>query len=80
MCAERNAVASAVASEGKTLRITDVVVVTPDGDNCSPCGACRQVLAEIAPDACVRYLQKGHLVERTIDELLPDHFDQESIA
>jgi cytidine deaminase len=74
MCAERNAVASAVATEGKDIRITDIVVVTPDSDNCSPCGACRQVLAELAPSANIWFLKNGNLMCRGINYLLPDRF------
>lgn len=76
MCAERNAVASAVATEGKAIRITDIVAVTPDGDNCSPCGACRQVLAELAPSANIWFLKNRNLVCRDINHLLPDRFNQ----
>src|SRR5678815_4982581 len=43
ICAERNAVAAAVAAGAKHVRA--VAVVTRDG--ASPCGACRQVLAEL---------------------------------
>jgi cytidine deaminase len=45
-CAERTAVFSAIAA-GAPRTITAVAVVTADGG--SPCGACRQVLAEFAP-------------------------------
>ena len=43
VCAERNAVAAAVAAGARRIRA--VVVVTPTVG--SPCGACRQVLAEL---------------------------------
>ena len=44
ICAERNAVGSAVA-DGEQ-KIVAVAVYSPNQDNCLPCGACRQVLYE----------------------------------
>jgi cytidine deaminase len=46
MCAERNAVAAAVAAGAR--RLTAVAVVANANPPASPCGACRQVLAELA--------------------------------
>jgi cytidine deaminase len=48
VCAERNAVAAAVAAGAR--RISAVAVVTSASPSAAPCGACRQVLAELAPD------------------------------
>jgi cytidine deaminase len=51
VCAERNAVAAAVAAGARRLRAVSVVTeVMPPA---SPCGACRQVLAELMPDSGV---------------------------
>jgi cytidine deaminase len=74
MCAERNALAAAVAAEGTAVEVELVVVVAVDAESCAPCGACRQVLAELAPRATVRYLRGGAFVDRTVPELLPDSF------
>lgn len=49
MCAERVAVGSAVAAAAG--KIVALAVVTEDGG--SPCGACRQVLAEMNPQMTV---------------------------
>jgi cytidine deaminase len=46
VCAERNAVAAAVAAGAR--RIAAAAVVTGARPPASPCGACRQVLAELA--------------------------------
>ncbi len=74
VCAERVAVLRAVA-EGERA-IVAVAVVTPDG--ATPCGACRQVLSEFAPDPeqCLVWIATpDHLVARyTLAELLPHGF------
>jgi cytidine deaminase len=72
MCAERVAVFKAV-SEGE--REFDVIsVVTPGGG--SPCGGCRQVLAEFGMDMIVLIANvEGQLVqETTMRDLLPGAF------
>jgi len=72
-CAERTAVFTAV-SAGAT-KIEAVVVATRDGG--SPCGACRQVLAEFADDTCPVVLvdPAGTVVlETTLGALLPHAF------
>ncbi len=48
ICAERNAIGNAIAN-GHT-KIKAVAIYSPNGDNCTPCGACRQVLAEFSTD------------------------------
>lgn len=73
ICAERVAVGAAVA-EGER-EFDAIAVVTPTGG--SPCGACRQVLAEFNPDLAV-YIVKpdGTWRETNLRELLPDGFDK----
>lgn len=74
-CAERAAVAAAVAAEGPATRIAAVAVVHPGAEPCSPCGACRQVLMELAaPGAVVRYRSPQGPLTRPLAELLPDSF------
>ena len=72
MCAERIAIFKAV-SEGE--REFDVIaVVTPNGG--SPCGGCRQVLAEFGLDTIVLIGRPdGSLVKETsVEGLLPEAF------
>jgi cytidine deaminase len=52
----------------------DVIAVHADADTASPCGACRQVLAEFAPDITVVYRRRGEVVAAALDELLPERF------
>lgn len=75
-CAERTAVFKAV-SEGHR-RIEAVVVATENAG--SPCGACRQVLAEFAGDVPVLLVDvHGNGRETTLHTLLPDHFGPEHL-
>ncbi len=72
ICAERTAVFKAV-SEGE--REFDVIAVVTDNGG-SPCGSCRQVLAEFGPDTVVLIADgNGKLLkEMTVNELLPEAF------
>jgi cytidine deaminase len=73
VCAERNAVAAMIA--GGCRKIVAVVIVL-EGPG-SPCGACRQVLAEFGQDFTVLLVDAatGAPVKQwTIGELLPDAF------
>jgi len=72
ICAERNAVAAAVAAGAKHIRA--VAVVTRDG--ASPCGACRQVLAELGSPTTEVLLASaaGKPVTHTLNALLPHAF------
>jgi cytidine deaminase len=75
ICAERGAIMSAVAQVGE-VEIAEIVVITASNPPGSPCGMCRQVIAEFAkPDAmiwCVN--EKGEAVEQTFGALLPYAF------
>jgi cytidine deaminase len=72
MCAERTAVFKAV-SEGE--REFDVIAVVTDNGG-SPCGSCRQVLAEFGLDIIVLIADgNGKLnYEMSVSELLPEAF------
>lgn len=74
VCAERNAIAMAIAAGG--TRIDAIAVVGGGGRPTPPCGGCRQVLAEFcAPDAPVVYASpRGDAVDTTLGALLPRAF------
>jgi cytidine deaminase len=74
ICAERNAIFCAVANSSKKPEIVAAAVVNHRGMPCSPCGACRQVLAEFGPRAVVWYPAAGGFAQRTMQELLVDGF------
>ena len=52
ICAERTALVKAV-SEGCTSGFTTLAIAGKGPDYCWPCGACRQMLYEFAPDLLV---------------------------
>ena len=75
VCAERNAVAAAVAAGARA--ITAVVVVTAARRPTTPCGACRQVLAELGgPDLTVILAGMRGSARKAyrLGTLLPDAF------
>ena len=70
ICAERVAVGSAVAA-GCT-RFLRMLVVADTEEPISPCGACRQVLAEFNPDLLIRAANlAGSCVDFNLSVLLP---------
>ena len=78
MCAERTAVFKAVSEGEREFEV--IAVVTDNGG--SPCGACRQVLAEFGLDTLVLIANgKGELLqETTVKELLPGAFTPEHLV
>jgi len=72
MCAERVAIFKAISEGEKDFEV--ISVVTDNGG--SPCGGCRQVMAEFGLDTVVLLADgSGRLVrETTVRELLPDAF------
>ena len=75
VCAERNAVAMAVAAGAR--RIDAVAVVGGRKRPSAPCGGCRQVLSEFgAKDLPIVYAApSGEKVQTTLGELLPSAFN-----
>ena len=72
MCAERTAIFKAVSEGEREFEV--IAVVTNNGG--SPCGGCRQVMAEFGLDTVVLFGNGlGELVkETTVNELLPEAF------
>jgi cytidine deaminase len=78
-CAERHAIAAAVAADGPTMRIAAIAVVAMDpvGDlvACAPCGACRQAILEFGPDSKVLFrTDAGFVTPVSASALLPGAF------
>ncbi len=76
MCAERTAIFKAV-SEGER-EFETIVVVTENG--ASPCGSCRQVMMEFAPDMTVVIADtQGRTCVTTVRDLLPNGFTSDQL-
>ena len=67
-------------SEGD-LTFTALAVAADTAGPVSPCGACRQVMAEFCPPDMPVYLTnlKGDVQETTVKELLPGAFSTEDL-
>lgn len=84
ICAERNAIGSAVNAGERQLKAI-AIVGGRDGkaeEFCPPCGICRQVMREFAnPKECIVILAKanGEVREFTLEELLPESFGPEAL-
>ena len=78
ICAERTAVFKAVSEGEREFEV--IALVTENGG--SPCGSCRQVLAEFGLDTIVLIAdEKGNLLqETTVDDLLPGAFTPEHLV
>jgi cytidine deaminase len=76
ICAERAAVCAAVGAGDRTF--TRLVIYTPDRDPLTPCGACRQFLAEFARDLDILTVgRNGASKHLSLAALLPEAFGPE---
>ena len=77
-CGDRNAISYAVAEGHRDFR--RIVIAGRGEDFCVPCGICRQVMREFAPDLEILCLN-GAGEERTftLPELLPHSFGPEHL-
>lgn len=79
VCAERNAMASLIAS-GNRIPVS-IAIVAKDGVLCPPCGACRQVLMEFNPNLEI-ILESGNenFEVFKLSDILPLSFSTKDIA
>ncbi|PGS52716.1 cytidine deaminase [Bacillus sp. AFS041924] len=80
-CAERTAIFSAVAAGNTSAKIEAIAIVGDTEGPISPCGACRQVIAEFSDENTKVYLTnlKGEIAETTVKELLPGSFSSKDL-
>jgi len=79
VCAERNAVAAAIAAGER--RIDCVAVVTDADRPTPPCGGCRQVLWEFGPESLVvSETTGGERAAWALEDLIPEAFGPDSFG
>jgi cytidine deaminase len=74
ICAERSAIFTAVQQTPGKLGLRAVAVANRAQLPCSPCGACRQVIAEFGEDVIILFQGKNGFEQSSIAELLPHTF------
>ena len=77
ICAERVALTKAL-SEGRT-NFRTIAIVGSDDDFCSPCGACRQLLHDYAPELEVIMVKENETKKIALKELLPLAFKESDL-
>lgn len=77
ICAERAVIVSAIA--GGYRKFTAIAVAGPDDAFVTPCGACRQFIAEFDANMIVAYESAQGVRQTTIAELLPLSFAPEQL-
>ena len=75
-CAEGNAIGAMVSAGGRRIKTILVLGGRDEPEACTPCGGCRQRIAEFADqDTDIVVLgESGELVHFTLDSLLPASF------
>jgi len=79
MCAEASAIAAAVSSGRRSFK--RIAIISEGASYCFPCGACRQLLVEFAPEIevlCAR--SDGRYVSYPLSSLLPMSFGKEQMG
>lgn len=78
ICAERSALVTAVTNGVREF--DTIVIATESHEPASPCGMCRQMLVEFAPDLTViSVTPEGRETRWTLRELLPNAFTPKSL-
>lgn len=75
-CAEAGAIAAMIA--GGSKKIANILIYAPSQTLITPCGACRQRIAEFAVPKTVIYLAQTDGIDKscTVGELLPSSFSE----
>lgn len=79
-CAERSAMFSAYSNGVRKQEIQAIAIVADGETIASPCGICRQVMAELLNEDTPVYLSNGKKeMDLTVKDLLPYAFTQEDL-
>ncbi len=79
LCAERNAITTAITNGATIINKVSLITNSINGEG-TPCGACRQVMVEFMPPNAIIdvYDSKGSVVSYKLQELLPFSFNKEA--
>jgi len=77
ICAERVALTKAL-SEG-IYDFIKIAIVGPNNEFCSPCGACRQLLHDYAPDLEIILTDNTEIKSLKLKDLLPFAFEEKNL-
>ena len=78
ICAERVALTKAL-SEG-IIKFKAIAIAAKDGEFCPPCGACRQLLYDYAPEIDIILTDGTHNKTYKLKELLPHAFENSQLG
>ena len=79
MCAEASALSAAVCTGKRNFK--RIAIVSEGNSYCFPCGTCRQMLVEFAPELEVLSVRAdGRYVSYSISSLLPMSFGKEHMG
>lgn len=83
ICAERSAIVSAISQFGPNIEFKEIHLLTQSEDvsDVTPCGSCRQVMAEFFTKSCIikAYSLKNETKTYSIQDLLPYSFKDENV-
>ncbi|MCI0527211.1 MAG: cytidine deaminase [Nitrospira sp.] len=78
VCAERVALFKALSEGEREFKV--MAIVASSGQVCTPCGICRQLLWEFAPELEIIMVDRhGRTLIRQIHDLLPLPFDRSTL-
>ena len=77
ICAEANAITTAAANGVREIHT--VAVTCLDGEGCTPCGNCRQIMREFGVERVILTDEDGTPIEYALEELLPHSFGPEDL-
>lgn len=81
VCAERVAIWKAMSEGVKPGEFRAIAVAADSKRPTPPCGACRQILSEFAPEATITLVNlQGETREFTVAELLPESFNDSFLS
>lgn len=82
ICAERNAIYSAIANGYKKGDIKEIHVMSKTEDDCFPCFICRQAIRDLCNDdvKVISHTYSGNLTTHTVSELCPYPFSDDNLG